>query len=51
MFTKVCSYLQDLSLLKRELFFCCIRVRRHGNRIVVKQGHKYSNAIIFNSGF
>lgn len=50
-FTKVCSYFQDLSFLKWELLFCCIRVRRHRNRIIVKESHKYSNAIIFDRGF
>lgn len=47
----MCSYFQDLSLLKWELLFCCIRVRRHRNGIVVKESHKYSNAIIFTRGF
>lgn len=39
-------YPNDLSLFKWQLLISCIRIGRHGQRIVVKEGHKNPEGLL-----
>lgn len=44
--TPVEQYLYYLTLFKREFLVSCVRVRGHGERVIVEEGHKNSERLL-----
>jgi len=40
------QYLYNLALFKREFLISCVRVRGHGERVIVEEGHKDSKRLL-----